>query len=177
MATFDPAVRLVLKHEGGYSDDPHDSGGRTNLGVTQRVYEDWVKHPVSEAIMRGLTVQHVRALYKANYWDAVKGNDLSAGLDLCVFDFAVNAGVNRAARYLQLMVGAVPDGVIGPSTMRQLQQYLTARGPEHAIERYQELRAPYYQKLAQFPRYGRGWLRRVAAVTKAALAAARGAKS
>lgn len=167
--SFDRCLTELLKHEGGYVNHPSDPGGRTNLGVTQRVYEAWVGHPVSERIMRGLTSQHVRALYKAKYWDVVKGDDLPAGVDLCVFDFAVNAGPKRAIRYLQLMVGAVVDGVIGENTLRQLQQYIRAHGLPHTINRYQDLRDAYYRKLRTFPTFGRGWLRRVKEVRQAAL--------
>lgn len=167
---FDRCLTELLKHEGGYSNHPQDKGGRTNLGVTQRVYEAWVGHPVSEQIMRSLTPQHVRALYKANYWDAVKGDDLPAGVDMCVFDFAVNAGVSRAARYLQLMTGAAADGKVGVNTLRQLQQYVLTHDLTHAVDRYQDLREAYYRKLKTFPTFGRGWLRRVADVRRAAKA-------
>ena len=119
--------------------------------------------------MRGLTPQHVRALYKAKYWDVVKGDDLPAGVDLCVFDFAVNAGPNRAARYLQLMVGAIADGKIGPTTLRQLQQYVRTHDLPHAVNRYQDLREAYYRKLKTFATFGRGWLRRNSEVRQAAL--------
>jgi lysozyme family protein len=166
---FDRSLAEILKHEGGYVNHPKDPGGMTNLGVTKRVYEEWVGHPVSEAIMRGLTPQHVRALYKAKYWDVVKGDDLPAGVDLCVFDFAVNAGPNRAARYLQLMVGAIADGKIGPTTLRQLQQYVRTHDLPHAVNRYQDLREAYYRKLKTFATFGRGWLRRNSEVRQAAL--------
>lgn len=170
---FDACLKEVLKHEGGYANHPDDPGGMTNLGVTKRVYEEWVGHPVSEAIMRSLTPAHVRALYKVEYWDVVKGDDLPVGVDLCVFDFAVNAGTNRAARYLQLMTGAIADGKIGPNSLRQLQQYVTAHGLARAVNRYQDLREAYYKKLKTFPTFGRGWLRRVEEVRAAALKMAR----
>jgi len=167
-SNFDACLAEVLKHEGGFSHHKDDPGGATMLGVTKRVYEDWVKHPVTVDFMRGLTINHVRALYKANYWDVVKGDQLGAGLDLCVFDFAVNAGPKRAVRYLQLMCGAKPDGVMGPATLRQLQQYVRTYDISHAISRYQELRAAYYPKLATFATFGKGWLRRVREVLAAA---------
>jgi lysozyme family protein len=165
---FDRCLKEVLLHEGGYVNHPRDPGGRTNLGVTQRVYEDWVGHPVNEAIMRGLTVDHVRALYKKNYWDKVRGDEIPAGLDLCVFDFAVNAGPARAARYLQRLVGAKQDGVIGPQTMSLLAQLVKGVGANHCILRYQDMRRDYYKQLNTFPTFGRGWLRRVAEVEGAA---------
>ena len=161
---FEQAFREVLKHEGGYVNHPKDPGGITNLGCTKATYEAWVGYKVSEDFMRRLTPSHVRTLYKVRYWDKVKCDDLPGGLDLCVFDFGVNAGTNRSARYLQLMVGARPDGIIGPNTMRQIQQYLTAHGREHAVNRYQDLRESYYKKRRLFATFGRGWLRRVAEV-------------
>lgn len=162
---FDKCLVEVLKHEGGYVNHPADPGGMTNLGVTKATYEDWVGHPVSEQVMRNLNISHVRALYFVRYWKVVKGDDLPVGLDLCVFDFAVNAGPRRAIKYLQMMVGAKPDGQIGPTTLKQMQQYIRTHGHAHPIDRYQAMRNAYYQKLRTFKTFGRGWLRRVAAVT------------
>lgn len=166
---FDKCLVEVLKHEGGFVNHPADPGGMTNLGVTKATYESWVGHPVSEQVMRSLNTSHVRALYYIRYWKPVKGDDLPHGLDLCVFDFGVNAGPRRAVKYLQLMVGAKPDGAFGPITLRQIQQYLSAHGHEHAVQRYQDMRESYYKKLPTFKTFGRGWLRRVASVRMAAL--------
>lgn len=168
-SNFPAALKELLIHEGGYSDHPADPGGRTNLGVTQRVYEAWVKHPVDEKIMRSLTVDHVRALYKANYWDALKADDLPIGLDLCVFDFGVNAGVGRGARYLQRLVGVRQDGVIGPATLAAVREYVIQNGLAGAINAYQDSRVDYYKQLRTFKTFGRGWLRRVEEVRKEAL--------
>lgn len=170
---FDFALREILKHEGGYVNHPRDPGGRTNLGVTQKVYEEWIGYPVSERIMRELTVAHVRTLYKVKYWDRVKGDDLPAGLDLCVFDFGVNAGPNRAKRYFQMLVGAKPDGVIGPRTMQALKDKRSSLGLDEMIRGYSDLRHQYYRKLRHFSTFGRGWTRRVDEVEQAALRMAR----
>ena len=166
---FDACFTELLKHEGGYVNHPADPGGRTNLGVTQRVYEDWVGYPVSEKIMRGLTPDHVRALYKVKYWDRVKGDELPDGLDLCVFDFGVNAGPSRAKRYLQMLVGAKPDGIIGPNTMQALKDKASAVGAKELVRGYSDLRHQYYRKLRHFKTFGRGWTRRVNEVQEVAL--------
>lgn len=170
---FDACLTEVLKHEGGYVNHPADPGGRTNLGVTQRVYEDWIGHKVDERIMRGLTRTHVEKLYKTKYWDVLKGDELPKGLDLCVFDFGVNAGTNRAARYLQRMVGAKEDGVLGPVTLNKVAEMARTEGRVALITRYQDAREGYYKLLKTFPTFGKGWLRRVKDVTAAAIAMTR----
>jgi lysozyme family protein len=88
----------------------------TNLGVTIRVWELWVGHPVSEKEMRNLTPLMVSPLYKRKYWDACRANELVSGLDYAVFDVAVNSGVGRAVKLLQSSVGATPDGGYGSIT-------------------------------------------------------------
>ena len=152
---------------------PRDPGGRTNLGVTQKVYEEWVGYPVTERVMRNLTPAHVRALYLTKYWDRVKGDELPGGLDLSVFDFAVNAGPNRAKRYLQMLVGTKPDGIIGPKTMQALKDKVSAVGVKELIRGYADLRHRYYRRLRHFSTFGRGWTRRVNEVEQAALRMAR----
>lgn len=171
---FSASLAELLKHEGGYVNHPKDPGGRTNLGVTQKVYEEWVGYPVSEQIMRSLTPAHVKTLYKVKYWDRVKGDELPSGLDLCVFDFAVNAGPDRAKRYLQMLVGAKPDGVIGPKTMQAVKDKVSAMGLKELIRGYSDLRHRYYRKLRHFSTFGRGWTRRVNEVEQAALRLAGG---
>ena len=171
---FDRCLQEVLRHEGGFVNHPADPGGMTNLGVTKQTYEDWLGHPVTEKIMRSLTVTHVRALYRKRYWDTLKCDDLPLGLDLCVFDFGVNAGANRAARYLQRAVGAKEDGLIGPGTMALVRKKVEAIGAAGLISDYQNARAAYYRLLKTFPSFGKGWLNRVDAVTKAAFRMAKG---
>ena len=102
MSNFSECLKLVLHHEGGYVNHPKDPGGETNMGVTKRVYEEFG----GTKDMKDLEFEDVMPIYKKNYWDRVKADDLPAGLDLCVFDFGVNAGTGRAAKYLQSLVGA-----------------------------------------------------------------------
>jgi len=166
---FNAALKVVLKHEGGYVNHPRDPGGRTNLGVTQRVWEDWIGRKATEADMRALTPDTVAPLYRKKYWDKVRANELPAGLDLHVFDFGVNAGPARAVRYLQIMLGASPDGIWGPATKRALDNYIQQYGLTKAINRYAELREQYYRQLRTFDTFGRGWLRRNREVTASAL--------
>jgi lysozyme family protein len=157
---FDVALKAVLVHEGGYVNNPKDPGGMTNLGCTKAVWEEHCGHPVDEKVMRALTPADVGPLYKKNYWDKVKGDDLPSGVDYVVFDAAINSGSGRAAKWLQACVGVEPDGGIGPKTMAAVQAF----NPEQLIKDYSKRRLSFLSDLSTWETFGRGWAKRVAEV-------------
>jgi len=159
-----PAMKALLKHEGGFVNHPLDPGGMTNLGVTQRVWEEWVGHPVDEKEMRSLTPEKVAPMYKQKYWDKVAGDDLPSGVDLMVFDFAVNSGPGRAAKVLQKVLGVIQDGAIGPKTIAKAESVDVKK----LVEDYNAERLLFLQALSTWPTFGKGWGRRVAEVTSEA---------
>lgn len=164
--SFDHCLKIILHHEGGYVNHPKDPGGETNLGVTKRVYEEWG----GTKEMRDLTVEDVAPIYEKNYWGRLKCDKLPIGLDLCVFDFGVNAGTGRAAKYLQRMIGASADGAIGPNTLSKVREFVSTEGLDAAIMDYQSARQKYYESLSTFETFGRGWTRRVDETSKEAQA-------
>lgn len=107
---FDKIISYVLTFEGGYVNDPDDPGGETNLGISKKAFPD--------EDIKNLTVARAKELYHAKYWNAVHGDDLPAGMDACVVDFAVNAGVTRALAMLQ--EAKDPDDYL----FRRIQYYL-----------------------------------------------------
>jgi len=163
---FKKCLEIILHHEGGYVNHPKDPGGETNLGVTKRVYEEFG----GTKDMKDLTVEDVAPIYKKGYWDKLKCDNLPGGLDLCIFDFGVNAGPGRAAKYLQTMIGTTPDGGIGPMTLQALANYVEEQGGvDEAIKDYQKERQKYYESLSTFSTFGKGWTRRVNETTETAL--------
>ena len=166
---FEKALKRILKHEGGFVNDPLDSGGMTNLGVTKRVWEEFVGHPVSEADMRALTPEIIAPMYKMKYWNSSYCEVLPKGLDYVVFDFAVNAGTGRSVKTLQSAIGCVADGVIGPKTMAVIND----ANPKDLIAKFSDARADFYQGIvARKPnqaRFIKGWLNRVEESRKLAL--------
>ena len=162
---YQHCLEMILHHEGGYVNHPKDPGGETNLCVTKRVYEDFG----GEKDMKDLLVEDVAPIYEKNYWGRMKCDDIPSGLDLCVFDFGVNAGTGRSAKYLQRMIGSTPDGGIGPNTLKALAAFVENEGLKYAIETFQANRQEYYEKLKTFETFGRGWTRRVQETTKEAL--------
>lgn len=164
-ANFEAALKAVLHHEGGFVNHPADPGGMTNLGVTKKVWEEWVGHDVDEKAMRNLTPEIVGPMYKVKYWDKVKGDDLPAGVDYAVFDAAVNSGPGRAAKWLQACVGVDPDGGIGPKTLAAVNSF----DANQLIEDYAKRRLSFLMDLQHWDTFGKGWSRRVAEVQKTGL--------
>jgi len=154
----------VLQHEGGYTNHPSDPGGRTNLGVTQRVWENYVGHKVDETEMRSLTKELVAPLYRKEYWDAVHGDQLPSGADYLAFDFAVNAGAFRCIKTIQRALNITADGIIGPVTVKAIQD----TNAEEFIDNFTDAKERFYRGLSNFPTFGRGWFNRVAKSKKAA---------
>ena len=166
-ANYQACLDMILHHEGGYVNHPKDPGGETNLGVTKRVYEEWG----GTKDMKDLEVEDVAPIYRKNYWDRTKADELPSGLDLCVFDFGVNAGTGRAAKYLQRLIGTVADGGIGPNTLKALDEFINKQeyGVKDTILKYQAARQDYYESLSTFETFGRGWTRRVEETTESAM--------
>jgi len=162
---FDKSLGLVLQHEAGFVQNPKDPGGATNLGVTKATWENYVGHPVTVQEIKDLTPVMVKPLYERLYWTASKCNDLSIGLDYCVFDCAVNSGVGRSARLLQRAVGADPDGNIGSITLALVKQ----SDPSDIINKFCDERQRFLESLSTFTTFGKGWSRRVQEVREVAL--------
>ena len=161
---FDTCITLILKHEGGYVNNPKDPGGATNLGVTKKVWEEWVGKPVSIDDMKALKVEDVKPLYKAQYWDRVRGDGLPAGVDYAVLDVAVNSGVVRATKFLQAALGLTQDGIIGPATLAAAE----AANPRQLVTDVCDKRLAFMQALPIWNTFGKGWQRRVEEVEKKA---------
>ena len=158
---FDECLKMLLHHEGGYVNHPKDPGGETNLGVTKRVYEKWG----GTKDMKDLTVEDVAPIYKKEYWDRCKCDDLESGVDWAVFDWAVNSGTGRAAKAIQKICGAAQDGAIGPKTLA----LIGTQNTEYVIEEFGKIRQDFYESLKTFDTFGKGWTRRNKETTEKAL--------
>jgi len=166
--SFDMSFDRVMQSEGGYVWDKDDTGGETNLGVTIGAWGAYLGREIKPGEMKALTRSDVKPFYKKMYWDKVRGDDLPQGVDYAVFDFAVNAGPGRAAKFLQQSVGATPDGAIGPGTMA-----LVAKAtPTNILQKFAQQKEAFYNSLAEKnptqQKFLKGWLSRVAHVQTAA---------
>lgn len=154
---FDRSLTAVLKHEGGYVNNPKDPGGPTNLGVTLANFRRFVKPDGTIADLKALTIEQAAVVFRREYWDEVMASDLPDGIDLVVFDFAVNSGPSRAAKLLQRLVGVSQDGKIGPKTIKAA----SATSPTKLISDYSAARQEFLEGLGTFSTFGKGWTTRV----------------
>ena len=165
---FKKSLTEVLKHEGGFVNHPKDPGGATNLGVTLYNFRKYVKPGGTVKDLKALTKDQAGVVYRRHYWDKVLGSQLPSGVDFAVFDFAVNSGPNRAAKYLQRVVGATQDGVIGPQTLALTRK----KTPSEVVNQLCDDRMAFLQRLRHWPTFGKGWTKRVSRVRTVALAMA-----
>jgi len=165
---FKRALKLVLAHEGGWADHPKDPGGATMKGVTLATFRRFVKPDATKDDLRKITDEQLATTYRRHYWDAVSGASLPDGIDYAVFDMAVNSGPDRAAKFLQAVVGVAQDGKIGPATVKAAKSRL----PATIIHEYCDKRLAFLKGLkkgAQWKVFGKGWASRVAGVRSEAL--------
>ncbi|MBU1176164.1 MAG: hypothetical protein KKH72_12240 [Alphaproteobacteria bacterium] len=164
-ANFEACLAVVLAHEGGYADHPDDPGGATNRGITRRTLAEWRGvspwWALDKSAVKALGLEETRAIYRARYWDTVAGDDLPMGVDLAVFDFAVNSGPARAVRLLQAELGIAEDGIAGPVTRAAARAAATAGHAKALVAGLSDRRLAFVKSLSAFPTFGRGWTRRV----------------
>lgn len=169
-ANFNTSLDFIFKHEGGFVHNPKDPGGATNLGVTQATLSHWRSSLVTADEVKLLTKAEATSIYHALYWNVCRCPEHPPGLDLVLFDCAVNCGASRSAAFLQSLLGVKPDGVIGPITLDALEHFLftdtDALGS--SLNRWRALvedliqkRANYYATLPTYAEFGKGWMNRL----------------
>lgn len=144
-SNYQACIAFTMKWEGGKSYDPHDPGGRTMEGVTQRRYDEFRDaYRLSRRTVFQMTPSERNEIYRIGYWQPVNGDSLTAGVDLAVFDYAFNSGPARALRAWRLA--------------------RTKKAPAEAIiQKLCEERLSFLHSLGNWRYFGAGWGRRVAA--------------
>lgn len=150
----DTIIDWIIEIEGGdeYVNNLNDPGGETKYGISKRSYP--------ELNIQTLTKHMAQVIYKTDYWNKIRGDDLPTGLDLLLMDTAINCGVKTAVMMLQGAVRAREDGIFGPKTMKKLQ----ATHLSDVISEIVARRGVYYASIDTFTHFGLGWMRRLARV-------------
>ncbi len=168
-ASYEVALTRLLKDEGGYTDHPSDPGGPTNFGITLNDARRYWKGNATADDVRALPQSVARRIYRERYWNAMRCDELPAGVDYAVFDYGVNSGIGRAGKVLRRVLklsdstSVVSDEVIAAARERAADGLVIAICAE---------RIAFLKSLKTFPVFGRGWTARVNGVRAAALAMA-----
>lgn len=172
---FEAALAKVLVHEGGYVNHPADPGGATNRGVTQRVYDGFRKRrSLPTRSVRQISDVEVREIYRLQYWNAVRGDELPSGIDYVVFDGAVNSGPKQSVLWLQRALGVEADGHLGEATLQAVHAH---RNHDELVAEICRRRMAFLKSLKPWPTFGKGWTARVSGVLKVGQAMATGRKA
>lgn len=156
--TFEKCVELILRLEGGYSNDPQDRGGETRWGVSKRAFP--------HINIKDLTKEDAIEIYRIYYWDKIRIGEMPPEVRLAVFDCAVNQGHIRAVSFLQKSLGVLNDGIVGPDTLAAF----SSQSPKLFLSNFLMRRFEAYARNDQWSIYGRGWMKRLMEVSIRSLA-------
>jgi lysozyme family protein len=157
---FDLSLMFTLKWEGGFSNDPHDPGGATMEGVTLAEYRIFRGDPsITVDQLKAITPQELEDIYYTNYWEVVRAPDiLPDGVDLSVYDMAVNAGPSRSLKIMQQVLGVTADGLIGPRTEAAI--LAISADTLGFLRKLAWGQGQFYRSLPTYKFFGRGWINR-----------------
>lgn len=153
---FDQAFKQVVLTEGGYSDRSKaaDPGGKTKYGITEKVAR---KNGYTGA-MSELPLEVAETIYRAEYWDLCRCDELPDGIKFDVFDASVLSGVTQAIKWLQRSVGVVDDGAIGPVTVKACKELTCAT----ILLKFNGQRLLFMAGLSNWDANSEGWVKRIA---------------
>lgn len=162
---YDESLRLVLRHEGGYTNHPSDPGGPTNFGITIHDYRRYINPHGTAVDVRNMKLAQAAKIYREKYWDIQHCNEMPSGVDYAMFDYGVNSGVGRSQKVLQRILKVTVDGIIGAKTLAALK----AQDPQFVVLAICRERLGFLRALRTWPVFGKGWGRRVQEVQDVAL--------
>lgn len=159
---FDKAFKTVIGHEGGFtlhSGDPGNwTGGKVGIGTLKGTKYGIAANTYPNEDIKNLTLDRAKQLYKRDFWDKAKCDQLPDGLRFHVFDVSVNSGVSRGVKTLQQALGVNDDGIVGSQTINASK----SQNAHEILIKFYSFRIAFYTSLSTFSTFGKGWMNRVA---------------
>lgn len=185
MASFEKAIPIILKHEGGFVNHANDPGGATNYGISIRflrgipiIDADFDKDgDVDIEDIKNMTPEQAGKLYKKYFWDVNKYQNINDDtIATKIFDMTVNMGAKRSHIIVQTALNKcfgtklTIDGVLGPATMSIINA-IEDDNEQIALTSICEEQFAFYLRLVeQKPElkvFINGWKRRAFSLSKA----------
>jgi lysozyme family protein len=169
--TDDDAIDLVMRLEGGFSDNPLDPGGASNFGITLTALSEYLGKSASKEDVRNLSVETARDIYKKRYLTGVASRISSVQVKAAYLGLATSVGPGQASKFFQVAIGEIDnlpvsaDGILGPETV----QRINAIDPDLLIETVNCKAARFYESLSMFQKSGPFWMRRLRTFSPVAL--------
>ena len=165
MANSNVLIPFVLHYEGGFVNDPKDSGGATNKGITLNTFRSVYGRTKSVEDLKRLTDEQWRHIFKTLYWDKCKADIINnQSIANMLVDFAVHSGVAKAVKKIQKIVGVVSDGICGMQTLGAI----NSSNQKQTFEKLKAVRLKYLQDVVKATpvkaRFLKGWNKRVNAI-------------
>ncbi len=159
---FDEAFRILIENEGSYTNNYNDRGNWTS-GVVGKGEQRGTKYGISAMSypfldIKNLTIDDVKKIYKKDWWDKLRLDDLPEEIAFDMFDMAVNSGISNSVKILQKTIGTNVDGIIGPNTIKLSNQY----NPIRLVAHFNAHRLLFMTNISTWDTFGKGWSRRVA---------------
>lgn len=166
MADIYKFLPKVFKVEGGYVNDPLDSGGATNKGITLSTFRSYYGQDKTVTDLKNITTEEAAKIYKDRFWDKCKADSItSQSVAELLVDFAINSGVKTAAKKIQALVGVEADGAIGNVSIAAINK----KNPQTLFNELHDVRVAYYKAIvAKKPtqqKFLKGWLNRLKVYT------------
>lgn len=197
MNNYDISFKALIKHEGGYANDPIDRGGETYRGISRKWHPDWNGWEVIDAKKKERNFpqnldnddklqERIKRFYKVNYWDSFSGDSIDdVEIAFEIFEFGVHVGVRRSVERLQrslnilsrnesLYSTLVVDGIVGQKTLAALNIILSNPTDNRILLTLLNVfQGMHYIQIIESnesqQRYARGWFNRVEIVKSQSL--------
>lgn len=159
-ASFDKALELILKQEGGYVNNKNDAGGETMCGISTRLLAS--QDIVKTKDVKDLTADQISTLYQDIFWSPNKLSSIvSQRVADMIFGLCVNMGSGRAIKLLQKAVG---EFITGEMTAELIDK-INNLDESTLIGSYKDAAASFYKALvsknSKYNVFVRGWLNRI----------------
>ena len=162
MADYNQLIPIIKKWEGGFINDPDDSGGATNKGVTLSTFRTWFGANKTVNDLKALTDDQWIYIFLNGYWNQCKASQIyNQDIANIIVDWAWASGPKTAIKKVQAIVGTDADGIVGPKTLAAI----NSANPRQLFDKIKAARLQFVENLAkQRPKdkkFLQGWKNRI----------------
>jgi hypothetical protein len=157
---FNETMKLMLNLEGGKTDEKSDRGGRTNFGITQRTYNDWLKqNKLKSSDVFKISKERALKIYKKQFWGVIKGDQLPRNVAKAIMSMALTDGPQDSVRFIQRLLNIEQTGFMGPKTLAAIWSKCK-KDDKMFTKQILDAQIKRYKSDEQADTYGKGWTNR-----------------